>query len=36
MLNQNICDYAYLNQGYLYQYINCSLILDGIMLRSYA
>jgi hypothetical protein len=36
MLSINLCDYAYLNGGSLYNNINCSLILNGVMDQTYA
>jgi hypothetical protein len=36
MLKVRLCDYAYLNSGSLYNNINCSLILNGIMDQTYA
>jgi hypothetical protein len=34
VLDYNLCEYSYLNKGALYNNINCSLILNGIMDRS--
>ena len=36
MININLCDYSYLNSGSLYRGINCSLILNGVMDKTYA
>ena len=36
LLSNNLCDFAYLNNGTLYRNINCSLILDGVMDKNYA
>ena len=36
MLNINLCEYSYLNTGSLYKNINCSLILNGVMDKTYA